>query len=370
MKPRGDLILSENSGSETHTITPSGGTPYVAYQGYPIVSSSGRSFEGFDISRFHHRKKSGELLPYTSFHQFEHSASRSGSYHLTRSNGQTHVTPSDWSGNGSVAFEIGKAECLAKAAGYPTDAYLTASAAKIYAQGHDSLTFLAELPKTISMFRNIQNSLTKLLRGKDLLSSWLEYRYGWRTLYYDIVDIAEAINNIDSTRQRFTQSVGADFSDVSVVDTNYSDSYQSWTVRSTTTWDIGVRGMITADLDPPKFRINPITTGWELVRFSFIIDWIIDIGSWLESLSFLVISQNYTAAAGYKITARREVLVLDAVGKSGNTLTASFNSSAFAELKLRVPQTVPKLPSINVSLDIPKIVDILAILDGFKAKRN
>lgn len=355
---------SENNITTAYTSVYNG----TVTNGTSVSTLSNESMTGFDTVNFHSKKRRGELLPLTPFtHQKMHATSTAGSYHVFK-------TGADYTGYGGhratpfPGWDIDVAELQAIMNQHNADPMVTAAAAKIYGHGHDSLTFLAELHKVARMFRNLIPNLKALLAKKpgSLYQSWLEYRYGWRLLYYDIVEIQKALANLDGERRRFSQTCGMNVASDSIVDDGYqqwSTSYHSWSYK--TDYTVSVRGTVVADISPPKFRFNPLTTAWELVRFSFVIDWFIDVGSWLESMSFLTLQQNYVAAGGLKIEATRTCVNYDYGFRNG--YSGYFNdptSYASAEASVRSPQSVPNVPLLNVRLDIPKFLDLWALLAG------
>jgi hypothetical protein len=242
------------------------------------------------------------------------------------------------------------------------DKYLTAAAARIYSSGWDALTFLAEFGKTVGMFRNLTGRTIDQMQSGRIDEKWLESRYGWRLLIYDIKDIIKAVNSLDEHRMRYRESVGSTKSE-SFSDTHYyySTLYNSETVF-TTVAEVGLRGTIVADIEPPKIALNPITTAWELIPYSFVADWFVNVGKYLESMSFLALSHKHYAAAGLsaKVT-RIGTSEVSWVDPSWTASEYSFNSYCVSESTVRNPASVPYSPSIDVNIDATKIADLGAL---------
>jgi hypothetical protein len=245
------------------------------------------------------------------------------------------------------------------------------AASNIYSQGHDSLTFVAELTKTIAMFRHARESLIKLItqtsKGKTLAQSWLEFRYGWRTLYYDMVDITGALANLADERTRFSERTGSSSSSTTATTVSFgtpgvSDLAMTFVISETK--KISLRGAVTADIDPPNFQFNPAITAWELVRFSFIIDWFINVGLWLEAMSFLTFATNYAASGGVRIDVVRSCDVTSIAFGAGQTGTGVMGSDMVASYMIRIPGSVPIVPLINIRVDVPKFIDLWALTTG------
>lgn len=347
----------EHPGNPLHLVS----TLEVAY------TEESRTMSGWDIPNFHARKKAGELLPFTPFAQttaqWKFSESRSVSksghiYQLLHHSGaavHSRLTAQD-----DLVSYMNEVE------GDP-DYFVQAAASKIYSSGWDSLTFIAELTKTVAMFKGFVRRLISLaLRGR-LDKIWLEGRYGWRTLVYDMVDINNALANIDSHRKRFRESVGTN-QEWSVIHDHVVplDGLNSATYRAVDTILVGLRGTVAADIEPPTFQFNPFTTAWELIGLSFVVDWVINVGQFLESMSFLVVNTKYTAAAGMYGEMTRVWSVPSTSASGGYTVdfVTVDEQLCFVTRTVRTPATVSKSPLLQLRLDGFKVMDLVAILLG------
>jgi hypothetical protein len=192
----------------------------------------------------------------------------------------------------------------------------------------------------------------------------LETRYGWRLLLYDIRDINDFIKKFDEKqRLRNKERVGALFT----FDDDLSKYFPSGIVDRYLTdnrkTELNVRGRIIADFVPSRVILNPITTGWEVVPYSFVIDWFFNIGQALNAMSFLTLNDQYTACWSYSMSVTRTAS-MEAIwapnyeGSSTQTVLQSY------EVIRRQPCNVPLLPAWENRLDIPKYIDILGLIDG------
>ena len=243
---------------------------------------------------------------------------------------------------------------------------------------------MAELHKTVSMFRNLVPRAIKYAReakrlkktgalkrwGYSSIDEWLQTRYGWRILVYDIQDITKLISEIDEDqRTRIKERTGNSWQwteDNSYTITGgHQLNYDDITVHS-----LSVRGSIIADFVPARININPVATGWELITLSFVIDWFLNVGQALEALSFLLLSDQYTASWGVELDSWRTVTCEP---EAGNSAWSSGFHSNFDEISVeertkifkRVPCHVSKLPLPAVNLDGFKVMDLVAILVNF-----
>jgi hypothetical protein len=151
--------------------------------------------------------------------------------------------------------------------------------------------------------------------NKSRLSSfasekWLEMSYGWTPLLYDVHGAAEYAANL----------LHGSNSDVSISGFGSVEDYlssETSTLLKATHYEM--KSLIDLELKviPDSVRnasalglTNPGLVGWELVPFSFVVDWFTPVGSWLESL---------TAFQGF-----------DVVGKS---LSYTYAVTAYGEYK-------------------------------------
>ncbi|DAD51715.1 maturation protein [ssRNA phage Zoerhiza.2_10] len=123
---------------------------------------------------------------------------------------------------------------------------------------------------------------------KSFANNWLEYHFGWEPLVRDIYDAAEVVNNplktfsmakgtgktIDPLRSIFV-NFGSTFNTTQVY--NSYMAYQGGRVQSITSG--------TAHTLDQFGLINPAVILWELVPFSFVVDWFTNVGDVLASYS-------------------------------------------------------------------------------------
>lgn len=258
---------------------------------------------------------------------------------------------------------------------------VNASAADIYTKGFDGLTFLAEMKQTIVMFLNIGKTLRTLYnRGKgsnpfrkedweQFPNRWLEYRYGWRLLYNDIMSLIKLIKATDTAGERYKKTSYAtyNFQEQKEIPWNWSSS--TGVILQTDTYEVRVSGTVIADIKPPKVLFNPIITAWEATKFSFILDWVIQIGQWLAAMHFLVFSRQYYAAGGFHVLVERNLQVKEFTPKTGwDQMTCTLNSNHSVDWKIRLPTKVNLSIATSLKLNVLKVIDLLSILAQLKRK--
>jgi hypothetical protein len=321
---------------------------------------------GFDIQNYHRLRREGKLLPMTPFDHVEEnivhtrplyqwSSTTDSSEYIRRNAGSLPHVPS---GFDFGPYQPGSLQGL-----------VTTAAGKINAGISDPLTFLAELTSLRRMFSNLAELLGRKMKDLKVghlgnpADRWLEVRYGWRPLIGEIERFYDALTSTATKRKRLSEQVG---------DTQYTSSYSLAHVYEYTEgrlevfyYDfvtIGTRGNVIADFGGKNaFQINPLVTAWEIVPLSFLIDWLIDIGSQIQAASFLLNNPDYVASYGYRIDYEREISSLF-------TPNPGFTSNTYEEghgkgyLEVRQPTTVSLLPPTPLKLDALRGLDIVALM--------
>lgn len=143
--------------------------------------------------------------------------------------------------------------------------------------------------------------------ANEIGSKWLEYQYGWKPLVQEIYDTAELIVNPD-TRLWESEFIGRgkafDVVPISGTPTMGGATYTS--KRS-------VRSEVSVVLKPQNSRLqelakfsslNPVSIAWELMPYSFVVDWFIDIGGFLRSAESSLIYADLFLQGRNTMTAR------------------------------------------------------------------
>jgi len=172
--------------------------------------------------------------------------------------------------------------------------------------------FFAELGQTLSMLRkpmgNSRRLLSKISKLKSNLvasgqsvtkamaNAWLEYRYGWKPLVHDVYNVAEAVNSLRkkvAPRGLLTARGGVTLRDKQVVRASTPvpsgltglDRETRYTIEcKVSAGVIYVVDLDNSGYERSLFGLNPRnipSTIWELVPYSFVVDWFMNISGWL-----------------------------------------------------------------------------------------
>lgn len=211
---------------------------------------------------------------------------------------------------------------------------------------------------------------------------WLELRYGWGPLYYDTVGAAEALAASENFVPRQTARAGLERSSRQEwTEGPYSPLSRSnqgaYNFRFTQVDNWTIRGYCLYDADPIQQRLgnsglfNVLSTGWELIPFSFVVDWFVQIGdyiaAWEPKFGVRYLATGYTIEQ--KTTLHRVVSAYtnppDVDNHNYRELTSliGFTDTYECVKKHRaVPLILPLLPSVRVKLNAKRVIDAAALL--------
>lgn len=148
-------------------------------------------------------------------------------------------------------------------------------------------------------------------RGKAIADYWLEYSYGWKPLADDIHTTSQVLQQQFAKRHLIegtgTRSVSGS------VEFDWGSTHQKavWKCSSKTV----NKGLLWSDTAYRMSQLgvtNPASVAWELVPFSFVVDWFIPVGN---TLSACMAGFGLTFVGGY--SSIRAEYELEIVHKSG-----------------------------------------------------
>lgn len=338
--------------------------------GTSLVARELSEYTGFSIPGFHRRVRSGELLPHTPWSQYHGSGSGSGSI------GPLQAVVSgndidDWWSEGNYPLIDSWISPGSLVARIPSgaDALVQEAASRIMGESMDALTFLAELASTKKMFLETGRRFLKKQiprNWRQLSNDWLSYRYGWRTFMYDCKDLHKAVARLDEKRKRYSKRARS-FNEWSETEGGTNVRFilgTSFSVveKIVTTYKVELVGTVNADVTVPAFSFNPAVTAWEVIPYSFIVDWFVGVGTAISALSFLAAQRRYAASWGCRISAEKSISLAGTSVKPGVTGGCRASGSGTAELVARVPCSVPIAPQLTFKLDTRKVIDLLALV--------
>lgn len=212
-----------------------------------------------------------------------------------------------------------------------------------------------------------------------ILNFWLEYRYAVRPL---IVDLRNALNVLDrvisSERQtaRGREYVVGETSSNGVINPNANSNSVGVNYTKQVKTNIKARAgclyvidaQITTLLDVLGLD-QPIEAVWELIPFSFMLDWVFSIGdlleSWFKSSGLSILASWVTLRVESSQTCKITSAVLYPENESNRWPNQQFvlgSSHTVVRRYWRYPSPpLPLLPRFDLKLDLAKLIDLGAI---------
>jgi hypothetical protein len=131
------------------------------------------------------------------------------------------------------------------------------------------------------------------ISAKTVHKTWLAYKYGWIPLLMDVKNGAEFFAQQHVGRPQRFRVQDAKLHSKSGSTSESLDSGRDTLVR---TWEATLRNRLVLDCEITNPQLsqlqqlgltNPALVAWELIPFSFVFDWFISVGSWLQGLTAL-----------------------------------------------------------------------------------
>jgi hypothetical protein len=259
----------------------------------------------------------------------------------------------------------------------------------------DLLTFVAELPQTVALVRGRMEDVFDMMdkrahrvarraskratyaqRVASFVQLWLEARYGWRPMMYDIKSITDAYagklakGNLVRGRGRLetvlsdakTTTVGNGTSEPQHI---YADTLQGNRVYRGAAYAEVLHGALT------RLQVDPLVTFWETRPLSFVFDWFIDVNSWLQAVSPF----SGVNLLGAMVSVRDMYVMEQNLSRDFNYTSSTHNATGGGSCKTiltvnryhRFPYEIA-LPGWNPRLTTVKVADLAALIYQRRSK--
>jgi hypothetical protein len=217
-------------------------------------------------------------------------------------------------------------------------------------------------PRTYRKWKRSSTSGKAKLTTDIISDAWLEARYAWRPLMYDAQGVVKALNRAYvNSRVTFRGGDNSEDTDEGQFDFTVDDKSYHVEWNSTIVQSARAGLMCQADIGSGASLglYNVASTVWELVPFSFIVDWFVNTGGLLSKLNY---NPNVKTLASW-ITYRSErkvtaIITITAPDGSESQMNYSFDT----KLMDRDDNVEQPALSIDVNLDASKVVDAAALL--------
>lgn len=146
--------------------------------------------------------------------------------------------------------------------------------------------------ETLNQMKVSRHYRTKVRRmlGKKLADNWLQYQYGLKPLVSDIYDLAQQFTTTSRYGRLYMHSIGqsSSFTALPALAPFNPGALASLTGTrqhgAKVRVDFSVGNAMLYQYDAMGL-VNPLALGWELLPFSFVIDWLLPIGPFLQGLT-------------------------------------------------------------------------------------
>lgn len=204
----------------------------------------------------------------------------------------------------------------------------------------------------------------------NLANGWCEFTYGWRPLMGDIYGVASNIvGQVKNSLNLYTVRAS------SLVTSTYDTQIPGLNLWHDAKVEVSVNAMHTFGVrlrreDPALARwtsLNPLAVAYELMPYSFVLDWFVDIGGYMRNLeTSLRYGSNFISGYEGSFTKASARSVCNSFIQNGNSIeTCSGNGSVQEKVysrSLLSSYPAPTFPSFQVDLGSSRLLSAAALL--------
>lgn len=379
-----------------HTITYHGGmsgVPVNAVAAPPRPHAHYQRTEDVEVQRFHVRSARGEIFnnPFTSDQSWFSSA---GEYVGEGWADDSHVKYDRHVWTAGTCFGTPTLPTIPDLSSVIADAVAKAS---IGARGginkSDVMSYVTvgEWHKTKILHKQVGTALYEFARaaysrnaGRDLLkagsNAWLTGRYAVMPTVYELEGAVKFLNRKFAERRTSRCQQVISLPSVPPVEQIIADShYWFHTIRTSVVSEAYVRSGILYETTAFGAALGhlgltrPISSVYELTKFSWMLDWWIDIGSWLDAIEPNGSSKTLSAWIGRRVrhTFTTEFISMAQIGGTAQQRSRSKHRSVDGYLHVYVTDTkvrnpwdasVPLLPQFGSGLNWKRSLDVVSLI--------
>lgn len=250
-------------------------------------------------------------------------------------------------------------------------------------QGGQTIRMVKSIGRTVELFRalkkgNLQEWYREFKRYKPgspkaIGSKWLEFQYGWKPLAQTIYDISILTA---TTAPKHLWVIGK----ATRMDQGVKSLVGVNGLSAITNFKVSDRCKIAVKLKPPtKYyqniglftSLNPASIAWELIPYSFVVDWFLDIGGYLRNAETYLAYGNLFET-GYQVKTFKHFGV--AVCQGTNYINANqyvytdarggYDRTRYERVKL-ASYPFPRIPRFKADLGSGRLLNAAALLTQF-----
>jgi hypothetical protein len=229
---------------------------------------------------------------------------------------------------GNCFFDYGKTLSVPSVDENIQTAMVNEAIARVNSATLDLLTAAAETKDLKRTFKHAltvigkygTRAATKARSLRELHHNWLAYRYGWMPMIYTLQDAVKAHNEHwkHIVEGKASQSEGFNLSNNhSIIGTGVTTN-----VVETLSGSIRYGGFAIGEVNPllSKYGLDPIVTAYELLTLSFVLDWFIGVGSYIQSISPFGAASNVQSMMSLKTVYQHDYRRVNVFGNYGSVL--------------------------------------------------
>lgn len=348
------------------------GTLIQRYNRSMPYTAKKRSHVGADTPNYWALKKRGGIMPVNDFSQEEYDMWCNG--HGTYTNSQGYV----YTGSGFNSLHDYVYPGPGDVARYLSDVNFDLLQQEAHASLMDSfdvLTWVAELRKLPALFSGSVVTLIRLLgdpssyklimspRSEVLADAYLELRYAWRPLIYDMRSIQNILNKGAWRNEIIKKRRGQSFGLSNQITGIYpSDGAISATYHRFDTVMVSAHSSVLAKMAGPRLNANVMLTTWELIPYSFVIDWFLGVQRALNALQAVQLHPEAVSWNGYRVDINFTGFA-DVVAQPGWTASADMTSGgSYSVVKRWSDPSTNLKPQFNLHLNSWKVLDLYTMI--------
>lgn len=360
---------------------PSIGGSWTLYGSYNYGSQTTKKIQSQNTPNFTQLRKCGEFLPLNTV--------KIETFNVTRTPGTVSCQVNDSANTmyrGSSWFDnyVVPSDFIPTPSSALSDAAVLSAAANCIDEAWDVLTFASQIQQTAQTIASVGhrfNSATFLMANRAVKKAkknpalvyqyfrdlWLEARYGIRPMMYDAYDAANFLNKL------LNGGTGGLVTGRGRQIETFNKHQGNW-VHYDTTWDImdeldfsgsythrGIAYQMPKKLGKHGLVADPLVTAWEVMPYSFVVDWFIDIGSWVKTLVPQVTSQYAGIGKSLRVDSEFKGKRIYRVKPGRGTGTWDNGlKTVTSRTYYREPSLIP-FPSPIPRLTLPKVVDLFTL---------
>lgn len=222
---------------------------------------------------------------------------------------------------------------------------------------------------------------------RDIVANtWLEFSYGWKPLLADVYTQAENLANYSTDRAHVIKTVVASAKEMKFTKRTTNRDKSTWDVAFQSKCLLRVRYVVNYTFAEGDISIvnvfglnNPMIIAWEVLPFSFVADWFLPVGNYLQSLTA---TAGLDMHSGTRSTLRSEVAFSDAIAGGKTHREADYvrsfdmtggRATTRKYEKFRSPLAsfpVQSLPSFKSPVSVSHAISAIALLQSVMLSKS